>query len=86
MERINVLKDNNIRFVSGGVSIEEARHGEVIPGILPLFEPVILDYIGLIKKKCDFLIVVFLAVKWLMSLFYQTHLAMIGRQQRETLV
>lgn len=30
IEMINVLKDNNIRFVGGGVNIEEARHGEVI--------------------------------------------------------
>ena len=85
IETMNVLKDNNVRFVGGGVNIDEARHGEVIelgklklgflgytaccncffmgvakcdqPGILPSFEPVVLDDIRAVKKKCDFLIV-----------------------------
>jgi len=82
---INVLKDNNIKFVGGGVNTEETRYGETIelgkpnlgflgyaaccnyffmsraksdqPGILRLFEPVVLDDIRFIKKKCPFLIV-----------------------------
>lgn len=76
IERTNIRKDHNGRFVGGGASIEEARHGKVTelrklkldssgriaycnrlfvsvakcgqPRILPLFEPVILDYTDVI--------------------------------------
>jgi poly-gamma-glutamate synthesis protein (capsule biosynthesis protein) len=85
IETLDVLKGNTIKFVGGGMNIEEARQGEIIrigrlklgflgytalcnsffmslakddqPGILPLFEPIVLHDIRVIKKKCDFLIV-----------------------------
>lgn len=85
VETINTLKDNNIKFIGGGMSIEEARNAEIIeigrlklgflgytsvcnsffmslakndqPGILPLFEPIVLDDITALKKRCDFLVI-----------------------------
>jgi len=85
IEMINALKNENIKYVGGGMNIEGARNGEIIeigrlklgflgytafcnsffmslakndqPGILPLFEPIVLDDIRDIKKRCNFLIV-----------------------------
>lgn len=85
IETINILRENNIRYIGGGHNIEEARRGEIIevkgvkvgflgytsicnsffmsivknnqPGILPLFEPIVLNDIRSLKKECDFLIV-----------------------------
>lgn len=85
IETMGALKKRGIKFVGGGMNIDEARSGEVLdtngvrvgflgytalcnslfrslvtkkqPGILPLYEPIILEDIKNLKKKCDFLIV-----------------------------
>ncbi|MBN2345262.1 MAG: CapA family protein [Candidatus Aminicenantes bacterium] len=84
-ETLQVLREQGVLPVGGGMDVLSARAGEVVtirglrlgflaytaicnsffislakrdqPGILPLFEPMVLEDIAAMRQKCDFLVV-----------------------------